>query len=181
MVRQTWRWLLGVLILAGLTAPLSARYDETRSDWIRGIFTGNSPRARTLPEAEAWRQAIDLVDATPGAFILVGTGRSMQPLYPAGTILVLRDGDYTDLRRGQTVVYRNRDRRAVGHVLVAKARDGWRVRGLNNRTHDPEPVVNGNLVGVVVGAFHPERGTGTQVATARRPSGRAVFLSEIDR
>lgn len=181
MVRQTWRWFLGILILAGLSAPLSAQFDETRDPWIRGVYTGNSPRVRPLPEAEAWRQAIDVVDATPGAFILVGTGRSMQPLYPAGTILVLRDGDYRDLRSGQTVVYRNRERRAVGHVLVAKARDGWRVRGLNNHTHDPEPVVDDNLVGVVVAAFQPERSTKTQVATARRPSGRAVFLSEGDR
>ncbi len=181
MVRQTWRWLLGILILAGLSAPLAAQFDETRDDWIRGVYTGNSPRVRTLPEAEAWRQAINLVDAMPGAFILVGTGRSMQPLYPAGTILVLRDGDYSDLRRGQTVVYRNRDRRAVGHVLVAKARDGWRVRGLNNRTHDPEPVVDDNLIGVVVGAFQPERSAGKQVATTRRPSGRVVFLGEGDR
>lgn len=181
MVRQSARWLLGMIFLAGLSVSTATAFDETRDAWIRGIFTGNSPRVLNLSEAEAWRQAVDLAESTPGAFILVGTGRSMQPLYPAGTILVLCERRYSELCSGQTVVYRNQKQRAVGHVLVAKARDGWRVRGLNNRTHDPEPVVPGNLVGVVVGAFLPERSPEAIVASARRPAGRAIFLSEGDR
>lgn len=170
-----------MLFLAGLSALPASAFDETRSAWIRGVFTGNSPRVLALAEPEAWRQAVALVERTPGAFLLIGTGRSMQPLYPAGTLLVLRTAAYTELRNGQTVVYRNGDRRAVGHVLITKARDGWRVRGLNNRTHDPEPVVAENLIGVVVGAFLPERRDGMLVAASRRPAGRAVFLSEQDR
>jgi signal peptidase I len=170
-----------MILLAGLLASSAAAFDETRSVWIRGVFTGNSPRALALAEPEAWRQAVALVERTPGAFLLIGTGRSMQPLYPAGTLLVLRAAAYTELRNGQTVVYRNGSHRAVGHVLITKARDGWRVRGLNNRTHDPEPVVAENLIGVVVGAFLPERRDGTLVAASRRPAGRAVFLSEQNR
>ncbi|MBA3848849.1 MAG: hypothetical protein C0502_02490 [Opitutus sp.] len=181
MALQSTRRLLRFFLLTVLAAPLATQADETRDDWIRGIFTGNSPRARALPEAEAWRQAVDVVDATAGAFLLIGAGHSMRPLYPAGTILILRETRYADLRRGQTVVYRNRDQRAVGHVLIAKARDGWRVRGLNNRTHDMEPVMAENLIGVVVAAFTPRHDEGRRGATARQPAGRAVFLSEDDR
>lgn len=180
MVRQSRALLLGILVLTSAAASLSG-FDETRDDWIRGVYTGNTPRAQLLPLTDAWHQATEIARLTPGAFILVGTGRSMQPLYPEGTILVLREAGYGELRRGQTVVYRNRNHRAVGHVLVAKARDGWRVRGLNNRTHDPEPVVADNLIGVIVAAFQPEPGDRSQVATARRPAGRAVFLAEQDR
>ena len=180
MVRSFRFWVVA-LVLSGAVSAEAGAYDETARDWIRGVFTGHSPRTAALSEADAWREAIDLVSRTPGSFVLVGTGRSMQPLYPAGTILILRDTPYSDLRRGQTVVYRNRDQRAVGHVLIAKARDGWRVQGLNNRTHDREPVVAENLIGVVVAAFTPRLEADRQVAGARQPAGRAVFLSDGDR
>ncbi|MBA4136111.1 MAG: hypothetical protein C0518_02200 [Opitutus sp.] len=180
MVRQTRLWLAGILLAAAVSTTAGA-FDETADTWIRGVFTGNSPRAIAVNEADAWREAIDCVSRNPGSFLLVGTGRSMQPLYGAGTILVLRTANYADLQRGQTVVYRNQERRSVGHVLVAKARDGWRVRGLNNRTHDMEPVVPQNLLGVVVAAFTPTRNGELQIASARRPAGRAVFLDDRDR
>jgi signal peptidase I len=168
--------LFASLALAGLLTPAAA-LDETRDPWIRGTFTGNSPRAAALPESTAWREAQTVIARTPGAFILIGTGRSMEPLYPAGTLLVLRETDYAALRSGQTVVYRSEAGRAVGHVLVAKARDGWRAKGLNNRTHDLEPVVAGNVIGVVVAAYRPVSDPGQPVARARRAAGRAVFQS----
>jgi len=43
----------------------------------------------------------------------------------------------------------------ITHVLVAKAGDGWRTTGLNNRRHDFVPVNAGNIRGVVVAAFTP--------------------------
>jgi hypothetical protein len=57
-------------------------------------------------------------------------------------------------------------------VLVAKARDGWRVAGLNNRDHDMEPVSAANLVGVVIAAFSPvpvARVQLAQLAASGRP------------
>jgi signal peptidase I len=179
MVRLPRLWLIGILLFSG--NAVASAFDETADVWIRGIFTGHSPRAVAVNEADAWREAIECVSRTPDSFILVGTGHSMQPLYRAGTILVLRKADYGDLQRGQTVVYRNENRRTVGHVLIAKARDGWRVQGLNNRTHDGEPVRAENLLGVVVAAFSPTRTAEVQIASARRPAGRAVFLSDHER
>jgi len=133
----------------------SAFARETDSPWIRGIYTGQSPRPVTATETQAWQQASTLMENTPDAFVLVGLGRSMQPLYAPGTILVLQHLPYAQLKRGQTVLYRNKEQRIVAHVLVAKARDGWRVQGLNNEIHDMEPVVVENFVGVVVAAFKP--------------------------
>jgi signal peptidase I len=128
---------------------------ESDEAWIRGTFTGRSPRPQLLPESEAWRAAAEVASQHRGTFVLVGQGRSMQPLYPAGTILVLRRAPYPELQAGQTVLYRSRDNHAVAHVLVAKVRDGWRARGLNNDRPDSEPVQEQNLVGVVVAAFSP--------------------------
>lgn len=144
-----------LLVFGAVLATCVAAPDETRDDWIRGVFTGHSPRPEIVAESEAWQRAEQIVSTMPDAFTLVGGGRSMQPLYPSGTILVLRAVDFTALRPGQTALYRNGAQRAVAHVLIAKCRDGWRVRGLNNATFDPEAVVADNLLGIVVAAFTP--------------------------
>lgn len=151
MVRRiSW---IGCSMAALLMSSAVAR--ETDHAWIRGIYTGQSPRPVTAAEAEAWQQASTLADNTPDAFVLVGLGRSMQPLYAPGTILVLQQLPYAELKRGQTALYRTKQQTIVAHVLVAKARDGWRVQGLNNAIHDMEPLVAENFVGVVVAAFKP--------------------------
>lgn len=149
-------WLLNGSLLAS---------DECASAWIRGVFTGNSPR----PEAISPDQLRDAPEV-PGDTAVVGRGRSMLPLYPAGTRLVLREVPFPQLRPGQTVIYRNRAGRIVAHVLIARTRDGWRVRGLNNRLQDMEPVRAENLLGVVVAAY---------TANPSFPVGRsALFLSD---
>jgi hypothetical protein len=150
MFRRT-PWSLVACLLVG---P-SVHAIETDDAWIRGVFTGKSPRAVPLVESEAWQRASTVADHAPNAFVLVGSGRSMQPLYAPGTILVLQRFPFELLERGQTVLYRNHARRIVAHVLVARARDGWRVAGLNNGSHDMEPVSANNLVGVVIAAFQP--------------------------
>ncbi|MDQ5978413.1 MAG: signal peptidase [Verrucomicrobiota bacterium] len=155
----------GVLLLF---AAVAARAEDTQRSWIRGIYTGSSPRPQPATESVAWQSASALAESTPGGFVLVGSGRSMQPLYEPDTILVLRQLPYSELRRGQTVLYRNRVGKVIAHVLVTKARDGWRTRGLNNPTHDMEPVQAENLVGVVLAAFKPiTRGPSVTFAAAR--------------
>lgn len=128
---------------------------EADDQWIRGIFTGKSPRAVPLRETDAWRRAGLIAEEAPDSFVLVGSGQSMQPLYAPGTILVFQKFPYELLEPGQTVLYRNQARKVVAHVLVTKAHDGWRVAGLNNGHQDMEPVQEDNLVGVVIAAFRP--------------------------
>lgn len=144
--------LLGVLFLVSTAAGLSREPDAR---WIRGIYAGESPRPVVKPLAEAWREASTLAGRTPDSLVLVGGGTSMQPLYQPGTILVLRQTPYSGLKRGQTVLYRNRQHKVVAHVLVARTRDGWRAQGLNNPRHDMEPILADNLVGVVFAAYAP--------------------------
>ena len=143
---------------------------ETDDPWVRGIFTGKSPRPVRVVETEAWRRASELAGVTPGAFVLVGGGESMLPLYEPGTILVMQQRPFEKLERGQTALYRNQAGKVVAHVLITKARDGWRVAGLNNRIHDMEPVLAQNLVGVVIAAFRPLAGGGgvMRMASAQR-------------
>lgn len=166
MFRQA-PWIFGgLLVLSGLVG--SAR--EIDQPWIRGVFTGRSPRPVVARETVAWQHAGELAAKNRGAFVLVGSGRSMQPLYEPGTILVMQACAYAQLQSGQTVLYRNKAGKVVAHVLIARARDGWRTAGLNNRIHDMEPVVAGNLVGIVIAAFQPLPGSRIgQIAAAGSP------------
>lgn len=168
MARRHLRLIvLGLLIMAGTA---TARAND---EWIHGIYTGESPRPVVLAERDAWQQASSLAEETADAFVLVGSGQSMQPLYQPGTILVLRQLSFNELKRGQTVLYRSKDNKVVAHVLVAKARDGWRARGLNNRIHDMEPVCAENLVGVVVAAYRPVGGRAALTLASVVPVKRA--------
>ncbi len=143
------RWTALALSIAG------AQAGESKTPWIRGIYTGESPRPHVTELGEAWQQASRLAERTPQAFVLVGSGLSMRPLYEPGTILVLRQLPYAKLQRGQTVLYRNQEEKIVAHVLVTRTRDGWRAQGLNNSVHDMEPIRAENLVGVVIAAYQP--------------------------
>jgi len=165
MPRSPFGFLFSLLLLVG--GLFGAEADET---WIRGTFTGRSPRPQPMPETDAWRCAAEVAAQGRGAFVLVGQGRSMQPLYPAGTILVLQPVPFRDLQPGQTVLYRSRKNRAVAHVLVSKTRDGWRARGLNNATPDAEPVLEKNLVGVVIAAYSPGASAPSKVVARVHPS-----------
>jgi hypothetical protein len=141
---------------------------ENDGAWIRGVFTGKSPRAVAVEASQAWHRASNVAERAPDSFVLVGSGHSMQPLYAPGTILVLQRFPFELLERGQTVLYRNHASHIVAHVLVSKVRDGWRVAGLNNSTHDMEPVSPENLVGVVIAAFQPLPTAGLRVADVGR-------------
>lgn len=173
-LRASW-FACGLAVL--LISSAAAR--ETDSPWIRGIYTGHSPRPVTAADSEAWLKARTVADHTPAAFVLVGSGGSMQPLYAPGTILVLQQLPFAELKRGQTALYRTKQQKVVAHVLVAKARDGWRVQGLNNAMHDMEPVVCENFVGVVVAAFKPvTTARAQQVALSRKDVGTAYLASD---
>jgi hypothetical protein len=150
MFRRT-PWCLVGLLFVGTMAGAK----EIDNAWIRGVFTGKSPRVVALAESAAWQHASTLAEHAPDSFVLIGSGQSMQPLYAPGTILVLQRFPFELLERGQTVLYRNHARHIVAHVLVGRTRDGWRVAGLNNPSHDMEPVSAENLVGVVIAAFQP--------------------------
>jgi len=144
-----------MVVLAGSDLLCDHSLRRERGTWIRGVYTGASPRPIVTHAANAWREASALANRTDRAFVLVGSGASMRPLYGPGTIMVLRQIPYARLQRGQTVLYRNQHQKIVAHVLIAHARDGWRARGLNNPQHDMEPIQENNYVGVVIAAYQP--------------------------
>ncbi len=141
------------MIGAAILAPNRAEAAE-EENYIAGNYVAGSPRPEYCSNNDAYRQARALAATMPGAFVMRGRGNSMLPLYRSGTLLVVQPVNYTELARGMSVVFED-EQRVITHILVAKAGDGWRTTGLNNRRHDFVPVNAGNLRGVVVAAFTP--------------------------
>ena len=79
----------------------------------------------------------------------------MLPLYPDGTVLLLRRQPLAELRPGMTVVFIGDRGRPVAHVLVEKTSRGWQAKGLNNAAADRTLVRTNNYLGAVVRAFTP--------------------------
>lgn len=146
--------LLLAAILAGGT-PTTLLAASKPVSWVRGIYVAESPAPLLVPRSAALIAAREQAQRAAGSKIVTGAGQSMEPLYASGTLMVVAPAALETLKRGQTVVYRNRENLAVAHVLVAKCRDGWRVAGLNNPRHDGEGVTGANLLGVVIAAVTP--------------------------
>ncbi len=135
----------------GVSSSLAAK--QLSSQYIAGLYVVGSPAAQLSTRTEARALAANRAATLPGAFVLRGQGRSMQPLYPSNTLLVVQPQPFTQLSRGMTVVFRNAENRSITHVLVAKTANGWRTAGLHNRRPDALPVTAANFQGVVVAAY----------------------------
>ena len=115
-----------------------------------------------MPASAVRADAESLASQHEGDYTLAGVGDSMEPVYCAGTVLVVHPTSFFMLRAGMPVVYRNHRGHAVAHVLVEKAAAGWVAKGINNAEPDDDPVTTDNLLGVIRCAFVPD----TSVAVA---------------
>ncbi len=142
---------IGLFSLIALCPTVSAT--PRHETYIAGHYVAASPQPDLRPAAEVARLACQLATAHPGAFVVRGEGKSMQPLYPNGTLLVIQPRPFETLARGMTVVFRDDANRFIAHVLVARTGDGWRTAGLNNRRDDYICVKADNIAGVVIAAY----------------------------
>ena len=150
MIKQRLQLPFALLII--FLASSVARAAEAKPG---DLFVGNSPQPIAVDRHDAWRYAEQVAAQHEGAFVVRGDGASMAPLYPSGTVLVIERVSFEELKRGATVIYRNKDGRPIAHVLVAPSRHGWRTAGLGNQHVDEESVSPENLLGVVVSAYAP--------------------------
>lgn len=112
--------------------------------------------AVTLVPRDAWKEAERAAAKVPGSTVVVGHGRSMEPLYPPGTILVLQPVGWKNLHAGMTALYKcdaEAPYQLVAHVLLAREHDSWLAQVLANRAPDLVRLTPDNYVGIVVAAF----------------------------
>lgn len=143
-------WMACALLLTagffgGCATQPSARYVET--------FVAKAPLPTLVPAGQVMAAAEQVAAQHEGDFVLRGFGRSMEPVYVAGTVVVVHPTAMHMLRTGMAVVYRNPRGANVAHMLLEKTERGWRAIGLNNAEPDSTLVTEKNLVGIIKHAF----------------------------
>jgi signal peptidase I len=94
-------------------------------------------------------------------------GSSMLPYFGDGSVLVVKPVDFSSVRAGAVVVYRNRFGELVSHRLETRVAGGWVARGANNRANDSTLVTADNLVAEVYVTLRSDaRGAGLELAAA---------------
>jgi signal peptidase I len=147
------------------------------------LFAGRAPLPAYVPRDEVWLAAERMAGRSEGDFVLRGFGQSMEPVYHAGTAVVVHPTDLHMLRRGMAVVYRSPRGVNVAHMLLERNERGWIAVGLNNAEPDGTLVTEKNLVGVIRYAFSSAEtairpGDATRLASASAPTpGRAWFAA----
>lgn len=126
-----------------------------------------------LVTRDPWKEAALVAARVPASSTVIGHGRSMDPLYPEGTVLVLQRLRWENMRAGMTTIY-NKDPdnpyHMVAHLLLRREDDGWLAQGLANDRPDKVRVTTDNYTGTVVAAFRQETPLDALFIISRLPS-----------
>ena len=117
------------------------------------LFVRSAPAPTLVPRGQELASAEARAGQQENAFALIGSGRSMEPMYPGGTAVVVHEQSYQTLRPGMLVIYRSSGGYYVAHMLLEELRGGWLAIGVNNCEPDDELVTRRNFMGVVQAAF----------------------------
>jgi hypothetical protein len=120
------------------------------------LFVRTAPLPTLVPHSQVFATAERVAALHEGDFALQGVGASMEPVYVAGTAVVVHPTAFHMLRKGMPVVYTNRRGACVAHMLLEKVEGGWLAIGLNNIEPDDAVVTPGNLLGIIKHAYAPE-------------------------
>lgn len=123
------------------------------SERLLACILTETPAALLVPSGQQWERAEAAAAEVPGATTFWGVGRSMEPLFPDRTAIVVAPIPFAELKKGMTVLYVTRTGRMVAHPITAAVPRGWIAQGVNNRKEDDELVTRSNLVGVIVEAY----------------------------
>ena len=140
-----------------------------------------------LVTQQAWKEAAMVAEKVPSSMVVIGRGGSMEPLYPDGTVLVVRRLRWENMVPGMTTLYRkdpDNPYNLVAHVLVARDKPGvrWTVQGLAVDAPDADKVTSENYVGTVVAAFRqikPQEAKGIIREVSHYQSGTCLLRCHV--
>jgi hypothetical protein len=119
-------------------------------------YVSLSPAAVVVPAGQVWSAAQYYAKLRPNAVAIHGEGSGMLPLYSSGTALVVEGADYSTLKEGMTVMFRDERGIRLVHFLLKRTPEGWATLGLNEGSQeDSSPMTRSNYLGVVIMAFTP--------------------------
>jgi signal peptidase I len=145
---------------------------------LASLHTGCSSLGTTAtvaPRSSVSRDhALSLAQITANAvggqvFTVAPTG-SMKPTLDESSVVTVEKVAFSELRRGDIVIYRSAGGSPVIHRLYEQSGDSWLVLGDNNPAIDRESVRPANLLGRVCAIFYTAAGTQLEghAALARR-------------
>jgi hypothetical protein len=147
------RFACGALLALMVIAAMATAHAGIRSERLLAAILKATPEATLVPSGEQLSRADEAAARIGGATAFWGVGKSMEPLFPSETAIVVAPIRFKDLRKGMTVVYFNRRGRMVAHSLTGDLPKGWIAQGVNNDKEDDDLVTKQNLVGVIVQAY----------------------------
>ncbi len=181
LVRASSLRLLACRVLVALVLVCVATTARAgiKSERLLAAILKQTPEAELVPAGQQLSRADAAAARIWGASAFWGVGKSMEPLFPSRTAIVVAPINFTDLEKGMTVVYINRHGQMVAHSLTGDVPKGWIAQGVNNAREDDDLVTRRNLVGVIVQAYaeieSPWRVALTEelVAKGRLPAGNS--------
>jgi signal peptidase I len=140
-----------------------------------GCTTSANSTANIAPRSSVSRDhALSLARLTATAvggevYTIAATG-SMKPTLDESSVVTVEKVPFSELRRGDIIIYRSAGGGPVIHRLYQQNGDKWLVLGDNNPSIDREAVTSANLLGRVCAIFYTAAGStiGGQAALARR-------------
>jgi hypothetical protein len=152
-LRRTFNLFSRLAILAvALCGAVNAQAGVKSEKFLSAILA-NTPAATIVSQGRQAIEAEKVAKTIPGAEAFWGVGASMEPLYASNTAIIVAPVNFTELKKGMTVVYVNSRGRMVAHSLKNDMPKGWIAQGVNNDYEDDDLVTKKNLVGVIVKAF----------------------------
>jgi len=145
---QIFRVLTGILLGAG--ALMSSGCAISRTASIAPRSNVSREHALTLAQLAA--------NAVGGEVFTVSATGSMKPTLDEGSVITIERVQFTQLRKGDIVIYRNTLGTPVVHRLYECTNGRWLVLGDNNPSVDRESVNATNLVGRVCAIFYTSAG-----------------------
>jgi signal peptidase I len=130
-----------------------------------------------MTDDAAVSEALQVADHRLGMSVMRIAGRSMEPYFGDGAVVVVKKIDAAHLRIGMIAVYVNRFGEKVAHLVIAPVAGGWQVKGNDNDRPDSTLVDAGNLLGVVYATFAPVGKTPIAVAAANLPAIETVYAA----
>lgn len=119
------------------------------------LFARKAPAPTLVSRGKQFAMAEAHAAQNDNSFVLFGSGRSMEPMYPSETAVVVHECSFRTLEIGMPVVYRNGRGFYVAHMLVGDVPGGWLAIGVNNTEPDDDLVTGKNFVGVITAAYAP--------------------------
>lgn len=142
-----------VALLAVVALAAAHAHAGIKSERLLAAIMRRTPEATIVGSGEQMKRAEAAAAQIEGATAFWGLGKSMEPLFPSRTAIVVAPVKFKDLQKGMTVVYLNRRGRMVAHSLKGDLPKGWIAQGVNNDEEDDDLVTKDNLIGVIVQAF----------------------------